>query len=61
MGYIQSLLELRTVQQPKLGLDDAKPVIHLKRISRLDEHQRVRRCRRSPSLAGGVAGALHGA
>jgi hypothetical protein len=25
----QSLLELSAVQQPKLGLDDAKPVIHL--------------------------------
>jgi hypothetical protein len=40
---LQSLLELGTVQQPKLGLDDAKPIICLKRISRLDECRRVHR------------------
>jgi hypothetical protein len=43
LGHVQSLLELSTVQQPKLGLDDAKPVIRLKRISHLGERWRVRR------------------
>jgi hypothetical protein len=42
LGHIQSLLELNTVQQPKLGLNNAKLVIHLKRISCLGERQRVR-------------------
>jgi hypothetical protein len=36
-----SLLELGIVQEPKLGLGDAKLVIRLKRISHLDERQRV--------------------
>jgi hypothetical protein len=38
-----SLLELNAVQQLKLGLDDAKLVIHLQRINRLGERRRVRR------------------
>jgi hypothetical protein len=42
LSRIQSLLELSTMQQPKLGLGDVKPVIRLKRISRLDECRRVR-------------------
>jgi hypothetical protein len=29
LGHEQSLLDLSAVQKPKLGLDDAKPVIHL--------------------------------
>jgi hypothetical protein len=29
LGCEQSLLELSVLQKPKLGLDDAKPVIHL--------------------------------
>jgi hypothetical protein len=29
LGCEQSLLELSVVQKPKLGLDDAKPVIYL--------------------------------
>jgi hypothetical protein len=36
-GHVHSLLELGIVQQPKLGLDDAKPIICLKWISRLGE------------------------
>jgi hypothetical protein len=32
LGHIQSLLELGTVQEPKLGLSDANPVIHLERV-----------------------------
>jgi hypothetical protein len=43
LGYIQSLLELGTMQEPKVGLGDVKPVIHLKWIRHLSEHQRVRR------------------
>jgi hypothetical protein len=43
LGHIQSLLELSTVWQPKLGLGDVKPVIHLKRIRCLGERRRVRR------------------
>jgi hypothetical protein len=42
LSYVQSLLELSTVQEPKLGLDDVKPVIRLKRIRCLGEHWRVR-------------------
>jgi hypothetical protein len=42
LGHVQSLLKLGTVQEPKLGLSDAKPVIHLKRIKRLSEQRRVR-------------------
>jgi hypothetical protein len=41
LGRIKSLLELGTVQEPKLGLDDVKPVTCLKRISRLSECRRV--------------------
>jgi hypothetical protein len=40
LGREQSLLVLSTVQQPKLGLDDVKPVIRLQRISHLDKRQR---------------------
>jgi hypothetical protein len=43
LRHLQSLLELDTLQQPKHGLDDAKPVIHLKWISHLGEHGRVHR------------------
>jgi hypothetical protein len=43
LGLIQSLLELSIVQQPKLGIDDAKPVICLKWISRLGDRRRVGR------------------
>jgi hypothetical protein len=32
LGHVYSLLELGTVQEPKLGLGDVKLVIHLKRI-----------------------------
>jgi hypothetical protein len=39
-GYEQSLLVLSIVQQPKLGLDDVKPVIHLQWINCLSEHRR---------------------
>jgi hypothetical protein len=38
---IQSLLELNAVQEAKLGLNDAKSVICLERISRLGERPRV--------------------
>jgi hypothetical protein len=41
LGCKQSFLELGIVQEPKLGLGDAKPVIRLKRIRCLDEQQRV--------------------
>jgi hypothetical protein len=41
LGHVQSLLELDTVQKPKLELCDAKPVICLKWIRCLGEHQRV--------------------
>jgi hypothetical protein len=43
LGYVQSLLELRTVQEPKHRLGDVKPVIHLKWIRCLGEHRRVHR------------------
>jgi hypothetical protein len=41
LGHVQSLLELDTVQESKLGLGDAKLVIHLKQIEHLCEHRRV--------------------
>jgi hypothetical protein len=41
LGHVQSLLELSTVHEPKLGLGDAKLVIYLKRIRRLSEQWRV--------------------
>jgi hypothetical protein len=41
LGREQGLLNLGVVQKPKLGLDDAKLVIHLQRISCLDKHRRV--------------------
>jgi hypothetical protein len=41
LGHEQSLLDLSAVQKPKLGLDDAKPVIRLQRISCLSKRQRV--------------------
>jgi hypothetical protein len=31
------------MQEPKLGLSDVKPVIHLKRVEHLSERQRVHR------------------
>jgi hypothetical protein len=37
----QGLLEFSAVQIPKLGLDNAKPVMHLQRINHLGERQRV--------------------
>jgi hypothetical protein len=43
LSHVQSLLELSTVQKPKLRHGDVKPVIRLKRIRRLSERQRVRR------------------
>jgi hypothetical protein len=43
LGREQSLLKLSAMQKPKLGLDDAKPVICLQRISRLGKHRRVHR------------------
>jgi hypothetical protein len=41
MGCVQSLLELSTVQEHKVGLGDVELVIRLERIRRLDEQQRV--------------------
>jgi hypothetical protein len=52
LGHEQSHLVLSTVQQPKLGLDDVKPVIPLHRISHLSKHQRV--CQQKVSV-----GCLH--
>jgi hypothetical protein len=43
LGREQSLLDLGAVQKPKLGLDDAKPVIRLQRIHCLYKRQRVHR------------------
>jgi hypothetical protein len=37
----EGLLHLRTVQEPKLGLDHPKPVIGLERLSCLGEERRV--------------------
>jgi hypothetical protein len=37
LGRRQSLLEHSAVQKPKLGLDDAKPAIHLQWISPLSK------------------------
>jgi hypothetical protein len=42
LGHVQSPLELGIVQEPKLGLSDAKAVIRLKRIRHLGERRRVR-------------------
>jgi hypothetical protein len=53
LGHIQSHLELGTVQEPKLGLGDAKPIIRLKRIRCLGEQRRVHR------LGVGVGGVQH--
>jgi hypothetical protein len=41
LGCKQSLLELSAVERSKLGLDDAKSVIFLQRISHLSKRQRV--------------------
>jgi hypothetical protein len=43
LGHLQSLLELSIVQQPKLRLEDAEPIICLKQISHLGLHRRVHR------------------
>jgi hypothetical protein len=43
LGCEQSLLDLSAVQKPKLGLNYAKPVIHLHQISRLIKRRRVPR------------------
>jgi hypothetical protein len=43
LSHVHILLELGIVQQPKLGLDDVKPVIHLKRISCLSQCHRLHR------------------
>jgi hypothetical protein len=42
LGREQCLLDLDAVQKPKLGLDDAKPVIRLQQINCLGKCQRVR-------------------
>jgi hypothetical protein len=41
LGCVQSPVELSIVQEPKLGLGDAKPVICLKQFKQLGEWQRV--------------------
>jgi hypothetical protein len=41
LGHEQGLLDLGAVQKPKLGLNDAKPVICLQRINCLGKHRRV--------------------
>jgi hypothetical protein len=41
LGCEQRLLDLDAVQKPKLGLDDAKPVISLQQINCLGKRQRV--------------------
>jgi hypothetical protein len=43
LGHEQGLMDLGAVQKPKLGLNDAKPVIHLQRINCLNKRRRVRR------------------
>jgi hypothetical protein len=43
LGHEHRLLDLSVVQKPKLGLDDAKPVIRLLRINCLDKRRRVHR------------------
>jgi hypothetical protein len=43
LGREQGLLDLGEVQKPKLGLDNAKPVIRLQRINCLSKHRRVHR------------------
>jgi hypothetical protein len=42
LGRVQSVLGLSTVQEPKPGLSNAKPIIHLERIRCPGEQQRVR-------------------
>jgi hypothetical protein len=42
LGYEQGPLDLGAVQKPKLGLNDAKPVIHFQQINCLGKHRRVR-------------------
>jgi hypothetical protein len=49
LGHEQGLLDLSAVQKPKLGLNDAKPVIRLQRISCLGKRRRV--CHQEVSLA----------
>jgi hypothetical protein len=41
LGHKQCLLEISAAQQPKLGLNDVKPVIRLQRISCLGKRRRV--------------------
>jgi hypothetical protein len=41
LGYVQSLLELGTVQKPKLGLSDANPIMRLEQIRHLGDRRRV--------------------
>jgi hypothetical protein len=41
LGYEQGLLDLSTVQKPKLGLNDTKPDMCLQRISCLGKRWRV--------------------
>jgi hypothetical protein len=43
LGHVHSLLELSTVQEPKLGLGGAKPIIRLKHIGCLGKCWRVHR------------------
>jgi hypothetical protein len=43
LGHVQSLLKLRTMQEPKHGLGDVKPVVRLKQIRHISEHRRVHR------------------
>jgi hypothetical protein len=52
LGREQGLLDLGAVQKPKLGLNDAKPVIHLQEINYLSKHCRV--CRQEVGV-----GSLH--
>jgi hypothetical protein len=65
LGHKQGLLELRAVQKPKLGVNDAKPVIRLQQINCLSKHTEGASpgswCRKSPPLAGGGVGAPHAA
>jgi hypothetical protein len=41
LSHVESLLELGTVQEPKLRLDDVKLVFRLKRIECIGERRRV--------------------
>jgi hypothetical protein len=52
LGHEQGLLDIGAVQKPKLGLNDAKPVIRLQQISCLGKRQRV--CHQEVSV-----GSLH--